>query len=65
MKKLLLDYAFLFVDTVVFHIGPTNIRSQNAVLKIGASKISEVYLDNNGSNVLHYEYEIKKQDWKE
>lgn len=64
MKKLLLDYAFQFVDTVVFHIGTTNIRSQNAVLKIGATKISEVYVDNSGSQVLHYEYAIKKQDWK-
>lgn len=64
MKKLLLHYVFQFVNRVVFHIGPTNIRSQNAVCKIGATKINEVYLDNNGSQVLHYEYAIKKQDWK-
>jgi len=64
MKKLLLNYAFQFVDTVVFYIGSTNIRSQNAVLKIGAVKTSEGYHDNNGSKVLHYEYEIKKQNWK-
>lgn len=35
IKKLMLDYAFKFVDSAYFHIGSTNIRSQKAVLKIG------------------------------
>jgi RimJ/RimL family protein N-acetyltransferase len=35
MKRLMLDHAFRFVDTVLFLIGPDNIRSQRAVGKIG------------------------------
>ena len=63
-KKLLLDYAFQFVDNVYFHIGPDNIRSQRAILKIGAEKINEVEIENNGQKSLHYEYLVQKQDWK-
>ncbi|HYD36864.1 MAG TPA: GNAT family N-acetyltransferase [Allosphingosinicella sp.] len=36
MKRLMLDHAFRFVDSVLFLIGPGNIRSQRAVAKIGA-----------------------------
>ena len=36
MKRLMLEHAFRFVDSVVFLIGPHNIRSQRAVGKIGA-----------------------------
>ena len=36
MKQLMLTHAFRFVDSVVFLIGPHNVRSQQAVLKIVA-----------------------------
>jgi RimJ/RimL family protein N-acetyltransferase len=36
MKRLMLDHAFRFVRSVVFLIGPENLRSQRAVEKIGA-----------------------------
>lgn len=62
-KKLLLDYAFQFVDKVYFHIGPTNIRSQLATLKIGATKVDEVVLGHSGQKILHYEYLIQKHEW--
>ena len=62
-KKLLLDYAFEFVNTVIFQIGSTNTRSQKAILKIGAEKAREVELEFNGKKSLHYEYEIKKENW--
>lgn len=39
MKRLMLEHAFRFVDTVLFLIGPGNIRSQRAVLKIGAVRV--------------------------
>jgi RimJ/RimL family protein N-acetyltransferase len=35
MKRLMLAHAFRFVGTVVFLIGPNNLRSQRAVEKIG------------------------------
>jgi RimJ/RimL family protein N-acetyltransferase len=63
-KRLLLDYAFRFVDKVYFHIGAANLRSQLATMKIGATKINEVVIDHHGQNQLHYEYLIQKQEWK-
>ena len=35
MKRLMLDHAFQFVDSVLFLVGPKNFRSQRAVEKIG------------------------------
>jgi len=35
MKRLMLRHAFRFVDSVVFLVGPQNIRSQKAMEKIG------------------------------
>ena len=62
-KRLLLDFAFQFVDKVYFHIGATNVRSQVATTKIGAVKFKEIDIDNNGQSQLHYEYVINKKDW--
>lgn len=36
LKQLMLDYAFLHVDTVWFHVGEQNLRSRKAVEKLGA-----------------------------
>ncbi len=38
MKRLLLDHAFQFVESVVFFVGETNFRSQKAMEKIGATR---------------------------
>ena len=35
MKQLMLQHAFRFVSSVVFMVGPQNVRSQRAVEKIG------------------------------
>lgn len=35
MKQLMLQHAFQFVDNVMFHIGPQNIRSQRAIQRVG------------------------------
>lgn len=63
MKKLMMDYAFHYIDTVLFHIGATNIRSQKALLKLGGQKTNEMDVELNGQRLLHYEYEILKTDW--
>ena len=39
MKSLMLDHAFRFVDRAVFVVGEGNRRSQNALEKIGATKL--------------------------
>ena len=36
VKRLMLEHAFRFVESVVFKVGPDNLRSQRAVEKIGA-----------------------------
>jgi N-acetyltransferase len=35
MKRLMLDHAFRFVETVIFRVGDTNLRSRRAMEKIG------------------------------
>jgi RimJ/RimL family protein N-acetyltransferase len=35
-KKLMLDYAFQFVDKVIFHVGVNNTRSRIAMDRLGA-----------------------------
>lgn len=35
IKKLMLDHAFKYVDTVVFHIGSNNMRSRIAMERLG------------------------------
>lgn len=62
-KKLLIDYAFKFVDQVFFHIGADNIRSQKAIQKIGATKVSELDFDLAGQVLPHYEYVIHKNEY--
>jgi N-acetyltransferase len=42
MKRLLLNHAFKFVESVVFFVGEENVRSQKAMEKIGAIKVGTV-----------------------
>jgi RimJ/RimL family protein N-acetyltransferase len=63
-KELMLDYIFQYVNTVVFHIGSLNIRSQKAIGKMGAVKVGEeehAYFGE--TNNLNFVYEIKKNHW--
>ena len=39
MKRLLLNHAFKFVESVVFFVGEHNVRSQKAMEKVGAIKV--------------------------
>ncbi len=42
MKALLMDYAFRFVDHVLFYIHEDNYRSQKAVEKLGGVRITQL-----------------------
>jgi RimJ/RimL family protein N-acetyltransferase len=42
MKRLLLNHAFKFVESVVFFVGEENIRSQKAMERVGAIKVGTV-----------------------
>ncbi|WP_289661881.1 GNAT family N-acetyltransferase [Flavobacterium panacagri] len=59
-KKLMIDYAFQYIDSILFHIGAENFRSQKAVLKLGAEKINDLTFNINGAGVPYFEYELKK-----
>lgn len=59
-KKLLIDYAFEHVNSVLFHIGVENFRSQKAVSKLGGEKINTMNVSSNGVDIPHFEYELKK-----
>jgi len=64
LKKLMLDHAFRYVDTVYFYIGAVNKRSQIAIERIGAKKIREEETAYYGeAPKLDYVYAIEKKDW--
>ncbi len=64
-KKLMLDYAFQFVEAVIFHIGSQNLRSQKAIEKLGAQKFKEqaIYYKNETTENLNFFYRIDKTTW--
>ncbi len=61
LKALMLQYAFTFVDAVLFHVGIANRRSQKALEKIGAHRKEAVAFDAQG--VPRLEYVIYKEDY--
>lgn len=52
MKRLMLDHAFTFVDSVFFIVGTTNFRSQRAVEKIGGRAVGRRVDPNGRDNVI-------------
>lgn len=60
MKKLMLEHAYQFVDSVLLIIGDTNTRSQKAAEKIGATKIGTRADETMGTSFV---YEILKSDY--
>lgn len=62
VKHLMIFHAFTFVETVIFHVGVKNLRSQKALEKIGATR-TETILDITNSFPEKYIYRIKKLDF--
>lgn len=65
MKSLLLDHAFQYVDTVLFHIGSSNIRSQKGTAKLGVIKTREITETINGAERRSFEYALSRETWEE
>ncbi|MCL9809571.1 GNAT family N-acetyltransferase [Flavobacterium luminosum] len=66
VKRLMLDYAFRFVDTVYFHVGSQNKRSQIAMERLDAQKIDEQLIEYYGETPkLNFIYEIRKENWEQ
>lgn len=61
LKKLMLDYAFLSADQVIFHVGKSNYRSQKAVEKLGGILIGE---EVSTPPLVNLVYEITKTSWQ-
>jgi N-acetyltransferase len=61
MKELMLRHAFRFVTSVIFAVGPQNLRSQKAMEKIGGIPIGS-RRDANGQISLIYE--ITAANWR-
>jgi RimJ/RimL family protein N-acetyltransferase len=62
-KRLMIKHIFPFVDKVRFHIGATNIRSQVAIERIGATKVGEETVAYYGeAPKLNFVYEITGGD---
>lgn len=64
LKALMLDYIFQYVDTVLFHVGAVNLRSQKAVLKLGAVIVAEMEMEFSGKRSLYHEYALSKVVWQ-
>lgn len=63
-KKLMINYAFKFIETINFIIGVNNIRSQKAIEKLGAIKTGEEDVAYYGeASQLNFIYSIQKKDW--
>jgi RimJ/RimL family protein N-acetyltransferase len=60
MKQLMLRHAFRFVNSVVFLVGPHNLRSQRALEKIGGVRVGS-RLDGGGRE--SFIYQISRRLW--
>ena len=61
VKTLMLNYAFIYIEKVIFHIGAQNIRSQIAIEKLGAKKVSEeIVAYYNEPDRLNFVYEMMR-----
>lgn len=64
VKRLMLDYIFKYVSKVYFHIGANNLRSQIAIVRLGATKMEERAVPYWGeSPKLNHVYMISKEMW--
>ncbi len=61
LKKLMIDYALAFVNKVLFHVGEKNIRSQKALMKIGAIPVNE---QTDMGGISHLVFEITRNNYQ-
>jgi RimJ/RimL family protein N-acetyltransferase len=64
VKRLMLDHAFTFVDTVVFWVGETNWRSLGAMAKIGGIKREGLYTRELSGDRLYFILEITRDRYQ-
>ena len=64
-KRLLMDYAFQFVETIFFLVGADNIRPQITLKKLGARLDCQVDYKHGDQIIPQFKYAISRNDWKE
>ena len=64
VKRLMLDHAFTFVDTVVFWVGETNLRSQGAMAKIGGIRREGLFYRDLSGPLPNFVFEISKVEYQ-
>lgn len=65
VKAIMLDYIFNYVSKVYFHIGEKNIRSQKAIVKLGAIKVGEQEVTYFGEKPMqNFVYELTNENWR-
>jgi RimJ/RimL family protein N-acetyltransferase len=65
VKRLMLDHAFTFVDTVIFWVGHRNWRSQGAMTKIGGVKREGLLTRAESGDEPYFIFEIAKQRYRQ
>jgi len=64
MKTLMIDYAFKYMDDIIFYVGIQNLRSQKAVEKIGGHRVTQPQFSHLMKRVgQDWTYRINKKDW--
>ena len=65
VKRLMLDHAFTFVDTVIFWVGEKNWRSQGAMTKIGGVRRSGLFTRESAGTMPYFIFEIAKSQYQQ
>ncbi len=63
MKALMLQHAFKVIDTVWFHIDPSNLRSQRATAKLGAAYVDTRTSDLSGKPATWMRFRLDRDVW--
>ena len=64
VKRLMLDHAFTFVDTVIFWVGEKNWRSQGAMTKIGGIRRDGLFTREASGAIPYSVFEITKDRYQ-
>ena len=65
VKRLMLDHAFTFADTVIFWVGEKNWRSQGAMTKIGGIKREELFTRELSGTTPYFIFDIGKDRYQQ
>lgn len=61
VKRLMLDYAFNYIDKIIFYVVVENFRSRKAVEKLGAVAKEHILKDYDGRKLSVVVYELNKK----